>query len=103
MFCSELLYIPEAKASHPLFFSVPLYEVTATNKVVTFFIFFLLTIQVTLEAVPSIPAEFQQETFPFKKISYYKLNIYRNKHPQQLLIKKRSLIRFQLFQPFFGI
>jgi len=66
-FAVKLLYIPEAKASHPLFFMFLFIEVTATNKVVTFFIFFLLITQVTLEAVPSIPAEFQQETFPLKK------------------------------------
>ena len=110
-----LLYIPETKVSNhlPLYF-IPLYEVTATNKVALHFLYFLSSCnkQVTLEAVPSIPAKFQQETFPIylenDKV-YYKLNIYHkvllklNKTListySNFLIKKRSLIRFQLFQP----
>ena len=66
--------------SHPpLLCDILKNEVTATNKVVTVnkaasisFIFFLPVRQVTLEAVPSIPAKFQQET----PLHYCKLNIY---------------------------
>ena len=117
MFCSKSTALHtrgESLSLPPLLDDILLIEVTATNKVVphlqsirllAFSLFsFFLSIQVTLEAAPPFLPSFNKKLSSLLQAKYLswvllKLNKTFNKHSQQLSFKKRSLIRFQLFQP----
>ncbi len=66
MFCSKTALHTRGESLSPPFLYIPLYRGDGNQQGCNI-LYFLPVKQVTLEAVPSIPAEFQQETFPLKK------------------------------------